>query len=79
MFATSTKPDYAVAGPGYASAAIARLNELASPHVAIGGITADNVGDLRAAGVQRVAVCQAILSADDIAATASQIKSRLVG
>ena len=49
------------------------------PLVPIGGITAGNVGDLLQAGARRVAVCSAIISADDPAAAAGEIREQLAG
>jgi thiamine-phosphate pyrophosphorylase len=77
MFPTTTKPDYAVAGVEYARAGIARLDELGIPHVAVGGVTLDNVSLLSEAGVRCVAVCSGVLSADDVAAATRQFKQRL--
>ncbi len=77
MFASAVKPEYGVAGPGYARAAIARLDEVGLPHVAIGGITADNVGELASAGVKRIAVCTAILGAEDAGKMSGLLKNAL--
>ncbi|MDD4890522.1 MAG: thiamine phosphate synthase [Phycisphaerae bacterium] len=77
MFPTATKPDYAVAGPQYAAAALARLDALGLPHVAVGGITLENVAQLAALGVRRVAVCSAIQSAPDIAAATRAFKAAM--
>ena len=51
--------------------------EIAIPHVAIGGLTAANVGELVAAGARRVAVCSAVCAAEDPAAAAAEIKRQL--
>jgi thiamine-phosphate pyrophosphorylase len=65
MFATSTKVRE-VSGPAYLSHAVARLARVPAgplPHLAIGGITPENVGLLAGCGCQGVAVsgvvCQA--------------------
>ncbi|MCG3179730.1 MAG: Thiamine-phosphate synthase [Phycisphaerae bacterium] len=79
MFATAIKPEYGVSGPAYARAAIARLDAEGIPHVAIGGITLENVGELAAAGVRRVALCRGILEADDVAATVSAFSEAMSG
>jgi len=47
------------------------------PIVAIGGINAENVSQVVAAGAQRVAVCSAICCADDPKAAAQAIHARL--
>jgi thiamine-phosphate pyrophosphorylase len=49
------------------------------PAFAIGGITLDNVGDVLATGVSRVAVSSAIVEAPDPAASARQFIERLAG
>ena len=52
--------------------------EIPLPNVAVGGITADNVGQIVSAGGRRVAVCSAIISAADPAAAAREIKTQLM-
>ena len=47
------------------------------PVFAIGGITADNVAELLALGVRRIAVCQAILAAPDPKAAAMRLAELL--
>jgi len=62
MFATPVKPEYGVNGP----ALIDCVREITSlPLVAIGGITADNVRQVVDAGTDCVAVCTAVIGADD--------------
>lgn len=77
MFSTKTKPQYGVSGPDYAKSAIDRLAAAGIPHVAVGGITADRVAELRAAGVRCVAVCQGILSASDVPAATRALDAAL--
>ena len=72
MFPTTTKPELQVAGPAYAQAAVA---EMPIACMAIGGITAENIGALTAAGVTAVAVCSAVLGAEDPQAACALIKS----
>lgn len=72
MFPTSTKDAGPLAGPEYLRQVVA---EIALPHVAIGGITADNAGQLIAAGAKCLAVCSAVISSPDPAAAAREIKS----
>lgn len=74
MFASATKDAGAVAGVPYLRQVV---SQVALPHVAIGGITAANVGQLVEAGAKRVAVCSAVIAAADPAAVAADIKSRL--
>ncbi len=74
MFPTATKDAGPVAGAAYLKEVIA---EIQIPHVAIGGITADNIGELVAVGVRRAAVCSAVIAADDPAKAAAEIKKQL--
>ena len=48
--------------------------EITVPVVPIGGITADNVAEVLAAGAKRVAVCSAVFGAADPRAAAGQLK-----
>jgi thiamine-phosphate pyrophosphorylase len=66
VFATSTKGRYVLVSGASALAPLAAKAEAAGvPAFAIGGITAENVGDVVAAGFRRVAVCAGVLSALD--------------
>lgn len=78
-FATATKPHEPAAGVGYVSEAIAALREAGIPEVAIGGITSDNLSQVTATGVRRIAVCSAILAAADKIAAAETLVRRLTG
>ncbi len=75
MFPTDTKDAGPVAGVEYLRQVI---SEISLPHVAIGGITAENVGLLVEAGAERVAVCSAVIAAADPAREAARIKSQLL-
>jgi len=72
MFATDTKDAGPVAGVELLRHAVAQTS---IPVVPIGGINAGNVGELIAAGAERVAVCSAVIAAADPAAAAASIKS----
>lgn len=62
MFATATKPDFQLVGPDL----IRKLRpEISVPLVGIGGITADNVHEVIAAGADGVAVISAVCGATD--------------
>ena len=61
MFPTTTKDKPLIAGPAYLREYLA-WNEL--PHLAIGGITPENVGELVAAGARAVAVSAAVCGAE---------------
>lgn len=64
-FDTTTKPHEKTAGLGYIASALEVLKEQGIPAVTIGGITIQNLPELVAIGVDRIAVCSAILSADN--------------
>lgn len=70
MFPSDTKPQPHVAGPE-TLALVRPLTEL--PIVAIGGITADTAGRIRAAGANCIAVCTAVTAADDPESAAREI------
>lgn len=74
MFQTTTKDAGAVAGPELLKAAAA---EITLPIVAIGGINAENAGELVAAGAKCLAVCSAICRTNDPKAAAEAIKKNL--
>jgi thiamine-phosphate pyrophosphorylase len=62
MFATTTKHKPVLAGPEYLRAFVAELGDR-MPHLAIGGITPENIRDLAAAGCRGVAVSAAVCAA----------------
>lgn len=70
MFPSSTKPREA-SGIAYLISFIERFPN--TPHLAIGGITSENVGEIVAAGARGVAVSSAICSADDPRAVARSL------
>ncbi|MFP4105831.1 MAG: thiamine phosphate synthase [Phycisphaerae bacterium] len=74
MFETTTKDAGPVAGPDFARQV---AEENAVPAVAIGGINADNIDQLTAVGVRSVAVCGAVIAADDPKQAAMKIKAAL--
>lgn len=73
-FATRTKADPSILTRAELARALARATR---PLFAIGGITAENVGELVSLGVKRVAVSSAILASPDPAAAAAAIRSKL--
>ena len=70
MFPTTTKHKLTLAGPGYLREYLG-WNGL--PHLAIGGITPDNVGELVAVGCRGIAVSSAICSSKEPAVAAKQL------
>ncbi len=73
IFPTRTKAGlHRFLGPG----AIAEIGrDLAIPFTVMGGITADNIGEVLAAGAHRVAVVTAITRAPDIAAATRSLRA----
>ncbi|HXE51656.1 MAG TPA: thiamine phosphate synthase [Tepidisphaeraceae bacterium] len=74
MFRSNTKPRDFVAGLEYARQI---ATEIAIPAVAIAGITAANVDDVIATGVQAVAVTAAVLDSDDPRRATAELKEKL--
>jgi thiamine-phosphate pyrophosphorylase len=74
VYATGTKPTAKPVTLDYVRWASANVN---IPWFAIGGINLNNIGDVLAAGAQRICVVSAILNCDDIAATTREYKNRL--
>ncbi|HUW31218.1 MAG TPA: thiamine phosphate synthase [Planctomycetota bacterium] len=70
--ATPTKPTTDPVGLEYVRYA---AENIAIPFFAIGGVTARTADDILRAGARRLAVCSAIISADDVAAAAAEIKT----
>lgn len=68
MFASPLKPDREPGGPAYLRQFIERYPKM--PHLAIGGISPANIGQLVAAGCQGVAVSTAVCAANDPEAAA---------
>lgn len=73
-FPTRTKPGVEAVGLDYVREA-ARTLKL--PAFAIGGIDLTNVAEVVAAGAARVAVCSAIIGADDVEGAARKLKEAL--
>ncbi|NNG18545.1 thiamine phosphate synthase [Naumannella sp. ID2617S] len=80
VYATSTKPEYPPVGLDLvrAAATLAPPSDPATkPWFAIGGINADNLDEVLAAGARRIAVSSAITRAADAEAAAKQLSDRL--
>ena len=76
MYATGSHPEAAPSGPGLLRQ-IAQLPELQSaplPLIGIGGITADNLGEVMQAGATGVAVIASILASPDPGQQARRLK-----
>lgn len=74
VFATATKPDAGLPIGITGFHALAALAPAGMPVIGIGGITADNAGDLVRAGAHGVAVISAIFAAGDIERAARQLR-----
>jgi thiamine-phosphate pyrophosphorylase len=75
-FASRTKDFAAHAGLDFVRQAAA---ETALPAFALGGITADNVGQVLAAGARRIAVSHAVCAADDPRKAAAALRTAVDG
>ena len=76
VFRSGTKPRDISPGLPYA-AAVAR--EIAIPAVAIAGITADNIDQVRSAGITAIAVTAACTNVDDVAVATRKLNEKLTG
>jgi thiamine-phosphate pyrophosphorylase len=74
VYATGTKPTAKPVTLEYVRWAAANVKV---PWFAIGGIDLNNIGDVRAAGAQRICVVSAILNSTDIAATCREFSAAL--
>jgi len=74
VFATGTKPTARPVTLEYVRWAAAQVS---IPWFAIGGITLENLGDVLAAGAQRVCVVSAILNAPDVRNACAEFRKRL--
>jgi len=77
VFATGTKPGAKPVGLEYVREATDILANTGIGHVAIGGITPDNVGEVLRAGAKSIAVCSAVTEAKDPAAVCRTLKKEI--
>jgi len=75
VYATHTKPSAAPVGLEYVKFASENVR---IPFFAIGGVNASNAHTILRAGARRLAVCSAVISADNVAAAASEIKEAIL-
>ena len=78
VFATSTKPNLETAGLEYVTEATQLLKDTGIGHVAIGGITHDNVDHVLKAGAEAVAVCSAVAQAPDPEQMCKKLKNKII-
>ena len=77
VFATETKPTIQPVGLGYVREATKELAGTGIGHVAIGGITADNIEEVLGAGAKAVAVCSAATGVGDPAAACRALREKI--
>lgn len=78
VFATPTKPTAEPVGLDYVTKAVEVLADTGIGHVAIGGITPDNVATVLKAGAKAIAVCSAVTDAPDPAAACRKLKEKII-
>ncbi len=79
VFSTGTKPDVEPVGLEYVSQATAYLKDKGIGHVAIGGITAENVTQVIQAGAKAVAVCSVITQVPNVTGSCGNLKRKIEG
>jgi thiamine-phosphate pyrophosphorylase len=77
VFATPTKPGADAVGLEYVTGATEVLADTGIAHVAIGGITTDNVENVLDAGAESIAVCSAVTHASDPASACRAFKKKI--
>lgn len=77
VFSTVTKPGLNPVGLNYVQESLEILKETAIGHVAIGGITLDNIDDVIKAGAKCIAVCSAITQSEDPAQSCRAFKHKM--
>ncbi|RKY25599.1 MAG: thiamine phosphate synthase [Planctomycetota bacterium] len=77
VFATTTKPGTQAVGLDYVNKGTRMLANTGIGHVAIGGITPDNVEDVLRAGAKAIAVCAAITKTSNPTAACRLLKEKI--
>jgi thiamine-phosphate pyrophosphorylase len=77
VYATPTKPGADAVGLEYVTGATQELADAGIGHVAIGGITPDNVEQVLGAGAESIAVCSAVTHASDPSAVCRIFKEKI--
>ena len=77
VFATPTKPNLASAGLDFVSDGVKFLADTGIGHVAIGGITLDNVDEVINAGAKTIATCSAATKSPNPTKTTKTLKAKL--
>jgi thiamine-phosphate pyrophosphorylase len=77
VFSTGTKPDAEPVGLDYIKKAVSTLQNSGIKHVAIGGITTDNIESVLKAGARAVAVCSAVTESENPVQACKAIKQQI--
>ncbi|MBN1392207.1 MAG: thiamine phosphate synthase [Sedimentisphaerales bacterium] len=75
--ATATKPTASPVGLDYVKQGIAELADTGIAHVAVGGITLENIKDVLNAGAKTIAVCSAVTESADPARACKKLKEKI--
>ena len=77
VFLTGTKPTAEPVGLDYVKQGTNALADTGIGHVAIGGITLDNVKEVLEAGAKAIAVCSAVTEVADPTTTCRALKEKI--
>jgi thiamine-phosphate pyrophosphorylase len=77
IFPTPTKPSVAAVGLDYVKQGLEKIADTGIGHVAIGGITPNNVEDVLRAGARTIAVCSAVTEDKDPTAACRALKEKI--
>ncbi len=77
VFETSTKPSLEQSGLEYITEAVSLLDDTGIGHVALGGITPENVEQVLKAGARSIAVCSAVSDSKDPATLCRDLKRKI--
>jgi thiamine-phosphate pyrophosphorylase len=78
VYATPTKPGAEPVGLNYVRKGTEELEGSGICHVAIGGITLENVEEVLSAGAKTIAVCSAVTHVSDPAEACRKLKEKIV-
>jgi thiamine-phosphate pyrophosphorylase len=78
VYSTTTKPNLKAVGLDYVIAGIKESTESGVGHVAVGGITEDNVEEVLKAGAKTIAVCSSVTEAADPRSACLALKEKIL-
>ena len=78
VFPTPTKPNMKAVSLDYVKQGLEKLTDTGIGHVAIGGITPDNVEEVLRAGAKCISVCSAVTEAKDPATACRALKQKII-